>query len=148
MLISVVINCDTRPEKNEQTGLFGGVCNEDFLTDGVFNKIKFFDGFNIEIPVGKYFIDVGWVNLKIGIELDGLAYHSSAEQLIHDAFKDEFLQKRGWKIYRFFSSELWDPRIMAMNLKFLHPILRPGKPYAPILAELLDADPREGKGGG
>lgn len=53
-MISIVINCDTRPQKNEQTGLFGGVCNEDFLTDGIFNKIKFFDGFDIETIV---FID-------------------------------------------------------------------------------------------
>lgn len=53
-LISVVINCDTRPQKDEQTGLFNGVCSDDFLTDGVFNKIKFFDGFDIETIV---FID-------------------------------------------------------------------------------------------
>lgn len=53
-LISIVINCDTRGEKNEQTGLFNGVVNNDFLTDGVFNKIKFFDGFDIETIV---FID-------------------------------------------------------------------------------------------
>lgn len=52
--ISLVINCDTRPQKNEQTGLFGGVCNDDFLTDAVFNKIKFFEGFDIEVIV---FID-------------------------------------------------------------------------------------------
>lgn len=53
-LISIVINVDTRGERNEQTGLFGGVVNLDFLTDGVFNKIKFFDGFDIETIV---FID-------------------------------------------------------------------------------------------
>lgn len=53
-MISVVINCDTRPQRNEQTGLFGGVCNEDFLTDGILNKIKFFEGFDIETIV---FID-------------------------------------------------------------------------------------------
>lgn len=52
--ISVVINCDTRPQKDEQTGLLGGVCNDDFLTDGVFNKIKFFEGFDKEVIV---FID-------------------------------------------------------------------------------------------
>lgn len=51
MKISIVINCDTRENKNEQTGLFQGVCNEDFLTDGIFNKIKFFDGFDIETIV-------------------------------------------------------------------------------------------------
>lgn len=53
-MISVVINCDTRPERNSQNGLFAGVVNEDFLTDGIFNKIKFFDGFEIEAIV---FID-------------------------------------------------------------------------------------------
>src|SRR6187551_3640279 len=46
--ISIVINCDTRPEKNSNDGLFNGAINSDFLTDGVFNKIKFFDGFDIE----------------------------------------------------------------------------------------------------
>ncbi len=52
--ISVTINCDTRPQRDEQTGLFNGVCSDDFLTDGVANKIKFFDGFDIETIV---FID-------------------------------------------------------------------------------------------
>jgi len=52
--ISVVINCDTRGERNQQTGLFNGVVNDDFLTDGVFNKIAFFKGFDIETIV---FID-------------------------------------------------------------------------------------------
>ena len=49
--ISVVINCDTRSQRDEQSGLFNGVVNLDFLTDGIFNKIKFFDGFDIEVIV-------------------------------------------------------------------------------------------------
>lgn len=52
--LSLVINCDTRPQRDSQDGLFSGVVNEDFLTDGIFNKIKFFDGFDIETIV---FID-------------------------------------------------------------------------------------------
>lgn len=47
-LLSICINADTRGERNEQTGLFNGVINLDFLTDGVFNKIKAFAGFDIE----------------------------------------------------------------------------------------------------
>lgn len=52
MKISLVINVDTRP----QNDVFGGtnlmgVVNEDFLTEGVKNKIKFFDGFDIEVIV-------------------------------------------------------------------------------------------------
>lgn len=52
--ISIAINCDTRSQKDEQTGLFGGVVNADFLTDAIFNKIQLFNGFDIEIIV---FID-------------------------------------------------------------------------------------------
>ena len=53
-LISICINVDTRSPKDEQNGLFNGAINLDFLTDGVFNKIKFFSGFDIETIV---FID-------------------------------------------------------------------------------------------
>lgn len=53
-LISLVINCDTRPERNNQDGLMKGVIDLEFLDEGVFNKIKFFDGFDIETIV---FID-------------------------------------------------------------------------------------------
>lgn len=49
--ISVVINCDTRNQRDEQTGLFNGTVNLDFLDSGVFNKVKFFDGFDIETIV-------------------------------------------------------------------------------------------------
>lgn len=52
--ISIIINCDTREEKKEQSGLFSGTVNKDFLTDGIYNKQKFFSGFDIETIV---FID-------------------------------------------------------------------------------------------
>jgi len=51
MKISLVINVDSRPPKDEQTGLFGGCIHPDFLDAGVFNKIQFFKGFEIETIV-------------------------------------------------------------------------------------------------
>lgn len=48
MKISLVINCDTRPENLNENGMSKGVVSRDFLTDGVFNKICFFKGFDIE----------------------------------------------------------------------------------------------------
>mgnify|MGYP000314172316 CR=1 FL=1 len=46
MKISIVINCDTRSQRDEFGGAnLQGVVNEDFLTDGIWNKVKFFDGF-------------------------------------------------------------------------------------------------------
>ena len=47
--LSIVINVDTRPERNSSEKMFNGVVDRDFLTDGVFNKIKFFDGFDKEV---------------------------------------------------------------------------------------------------
>jgi len=48
-MISIVINADTRPIRNAEHGLSKGVVNRDFLLHGVVNKIKFFEGFPIEV---------------------------------------------------------------------------------------------------
>ena len=53
-LISLCINVDTRPPRDEQNGMFNGAVASDFLTHGVFNKIAFLKGFDIETIV---FID-------------------------------------------------------------------------------------------
>lgn len=53
MKISIVLNCDTRSgflENNTvATQMFSGCVSEDFLTDGLKNKINFFDGFEKEV---------------------------------------------------------------------------------------------------
>lgn len=51
MKVSICINVDTRPENPVAEKMFNGTVNEDYLTDGVFNKIKFFDGFEKEVIV-------------------------------------------------------------------------------------------------
>ena len=52
MKISVVLNVDTRPGSEEEktvfTGMNDGCRNFDFLWEGLLNKIKFFDGYDIE----------------------------------------------------------------------------------------------------
>lgn len=50
-LISVVVNCDNRSENNNEKGLGNGVVSPDFLDEGIFNKIQFFKGFDIELIV-------------------------------------------------------------------------------------------------
>lgn len=49
MKVSIIINCDTRPENNSENGLTKGVVSRDFLTDGLLNKVKFFSGFELEV---------------------------------------------------------------------------------------------------
>ena len=59
MTISLAINLDTRPgfmeQKTEQGTMLNGTRSLDFLTDGVINKIRFFEGHELETTV---FIDV------------------------------------------------------------------------------------------
>lgn len=50
-LISAIINVDTRPECESQTGLFNGAVSRDFLTDTIYNVKKFLEGFDTEIIV-------------------------------------------------------------------------------------------------
>ena len=47
-LISIIINVDTRPPKDEIGAMFNGVVSRDFLVDGVIGKQKFFTGFRTE----------------------------------------------------------------------------------------------------
>lgn len=49
--ISCVINVDTRPENYRNQEMFRGVVSRDFLVEGVYNKVKLFDGFEKEIIV-------------------------------------------------------------------------------------------------
>ena len=50
-MISLVINVDTRPEKDSQGRMLDGVRSRDFLTDGVINKKNFFRDSVIETIV-------------------------------------------------------------------------------------------------
>lgn len=52
MKISIVINCDTRPQNDKFLGEnLGGCVNEDFILDGLINKVNFFSDFDREIIV-------------------------------------------------------------------------------------------------
>lgn len=58
-MISLVINLDTRPgfleHQTQQGTMLNGTRSLDFLTEGVLNKVKFFEGHDLETTV---FIDV------------------------------------------------------------------------------------------
>lgn len=43
--LSVVINCDSRPERNNENGLSKGVVDRELLTDNILNKVLFFKDF-------------------------------------------------------------------------------------------------------
>jgi very-short-patch-repair endonuclease len=51
--------------------------------------------------VGPYLIDIAFIEDKIGLEIDGHAYHTSAEQIARDQLRDQYLTEvEGWKMER------------------------------------------------
>lgn len=50
-MISLLVNCDTRPEQDSVAQMFDGTRSADFLLEGIRNKQRFFDGFELETIV-------------------------------------------------------------------------------------------------
>lgn len=48
MRISLIVNCDTRPFQSDAGAMLDGVRSPDFLIEGLRNKIKFLNGFDVE----------------------------------------------------------------------------------------------------
>jgi len=46
--IALVINLDTRPQKNQETGLFSGTSNLGYITDCISTKQQYSNGFDVE----------------------------------------------------------------------------------------------------
>lgn len=64
--------------------------------------------FGVNVPVldGKYRIDFADVERKIGIELDGHAYHSDKDQFEQDRVRQRELEGHGWRFIRFAGREV------------------------------------------
>lgn len=75
MKVSIVVNCDTRDGfLNSETSaehMFDGCKSKDFLTHGIRNKIKFFDGFDHEVIL--YVDEHGMIDRDFVEELHWLA---------------------------------------------------------------------------
>ncbi|MBQ2938065.1 MAG: DUF4011 domain-containing protein [Clostridia bacterium] len=71
-------------------------------------------GYNIstQYGVGGYRIDIvvkskDGKNILLGIECDGRLYHSSKFARERDYHRQKYLESRGWKIYRLWSTNWW-----------------------------------------
>lgn len=71
---------------------------ECFINEGLFDLFKI----EIHKPVGKYFLDFSFSDLKIDFEIDSQYHISSREAIEHDIKRNNFLIKHGWKVYRIF----------------------------------------------
>lgn len=74
---------------------------ESYIEKRLYNELKK-NGFNPipQVKCGPYRIDIAIPEYRLAIECDGKAYHSSPEQKKHDARKNYYLKKNGWKVCR------------------------------------------------
>ncbi len=57
-----------------------------------------------QYPVGLFFIDLAFPEIKLAIEADGHAYHTSKEQKKRDSYRQKRIENWGWKFERFTGS--------------------------------------------
>jgi REase_MTES_1575 len=61
-------------------------------------------GFRIDLAVVNSNPELGYI---LGIECDGKAYHSEWSARARDVWRQQILEKRGWKIHRVWSTNWW-----------------------------------------
>jgi hypothetical protein len=64
----------------------------------------------IELPTGRITLDRAYPEVKLAVELDGAAYHTSPEDRARDLARDRALAALGWVVLRFtYADVLRDP---------------------------------------
>lgn len=64
----------------------------------------------VELPTGRVRLDRSWPEVKLAVELDGAAHHTSPEDRRRDLARDRELAALGWVVLRFtFADVLRDP---------------------------------------
>ncbi|MDQ3714522.1 MAG: DUF559 domain-containing protein [Actinomycetota bacterium] len=56
--------------------------------------------FLVVVDGSRYVLDLAWPELKLGVELDGAAYHGSTAQRERDVRRDAALATVGWQVIR------------------------------------------------
>lgn len=65
--------------------------------------------FYIQHPVkGGYILDFAFPDKMICVEADGDPFHSGEKARKRDAIKNFILKKKGWKVLRFWGSEIYE----------------------------------------
>jgi very-short-patch-repair endonuclease/DNA polymerase III delta prime subunit len=92
-------------------------------------------GFEVvaQVGVANYFIDLAIVDPNragtylLGIECDGATYHSSKAARDRDRYRQEALEKLGWKLYRIWSTDWFknSEEEIEKLVKYINGILKP-----------------------
>jgi len=73
--------------------------------------------YRIELPTGRIRLDRAWPEVKLAVELDGAAHHSSPEDRRRDLARDRALAALGWIVLRFtYADVLRDPEAVRAKV--------------------------------
>lgn len=98
-----------RDKSNFNSTAFGKRANkelsylEKWFFDNIIQKYNLTDKYTIinEYTEYKYFLDFAFINIKLDVELDGKCHFNNDDSRIqHDIDRDNYLQNKGWKIFR------------------------------------------------
>ena len=64
--------------------------------NGIWDKYKVLE----KVQVNKYTLDFVLVELKLNIEIDGQQHFRNEKSIEHDKKRNDFLIRKGWKVYR------------------------------------------------
>lgn len=57
-----------------------------------------------QYQIGSFYVDLAFPQIKLAIEADGQAYHSSPEQKARDRYRENRIKSQGWTLERFTGS--------------------------------------------
>lgn len=93
----------------------------------LFNEFKIYALSPIpQHPIGPFFLDLAFPDIKLAIEADGFEFHSTEEHLKNDKSREEKLKSWGWKVERFtgkFIHSDYDVAVAKIALKYFYDYL-------------------------
>lgn len=91
-------------------------CQSELEAHGVLNVFRHrslppsIGQYRVELPTGRIKLDRAWPEVKLAVELDGTAHHTSPEDRRKDLARDRALAALGWVVLRFtYADVLRDP---------------------------------------
>jgi very-short-patch-repair endonuclease len=78
-------------------------------------------GFRRQLPIGRFIVDFVHLRARLVVEFDG-GWHDLPEAELHDAVRDDWLRKEGYRVVRFRNQQaLDDPCGVVEAIKTLLP---------------------------
>lgn len=70
----------------------------------------------VQHPVGPYWLDLAYPQIKLGIEYDGRD-HLEPARVLRDLDRQAYFSSEGWRILRFRPHEVYRPRVLAARVQ-------------------------------